>query len=291
MSLIDRLRECNDADTTDYLPLRVPFESSASHLGAIAGWVHPEMAPRLARHPNVFLVKPDSVTLAPALDTYGKRSVALNEALRSIYERDSSGFGRWCDEVTPVVPALGGTPLFDIERCATMTLGIWTTGVHLNGYVRQSDEIAMMVARRSHKIAAQPGKLDQIVAGFLPVGGDPVAKLVAEAEEEAGISAEMLRAAQPVAPIGFQMRVPLGLKRGICLTYDLELPDDFVPVNHDGEVEGFELLSAKALIEILSAGPEFKFDCALVVLRFLIRHGIIDCDHPNYRALVDGLAL
>jgi hypothetical protein len=283
MSLIDRVLDCNNAILANYLPFRVG--------AVVVGWVDPEMATRLAKHQNVFIRECNSVTLAPELDTYEKRSVAVNEALWSIYECNPIGFGHWCDELTPVVPTIGSTPLFNIERCAAMTLGIWTTGVHLNGYVHNSDGLSMMVARRSHKIAAQPGKLDQIVAGFLPVGSDPMAKLVAEAEEEAGISAEMLLTAKPAPQVGFQMRAPLGLQRGICHPYDLELPATFKPVNQDGEVEGFELIPAERLVEILAAGPEFKFDCALVVLGFLIRHGIIGDDHSEHDAVLAGLNL
>jgi hypothetical protein len=39
----------------------------------------------------------------------------------------------------------------------------------------------------------------------------------------------------------------------------------------------------------VEAGDDFKFNCALVVIDFLIRHGLIAPDHPDYVALVRGL--
>ena len=39
----------------------------------------------------------------------------------------------------------------------------------------------------------------------------------------------------------------------------------------------------------VEAGGDFKFNCALVVNDFLVRHGLIVPDHPDYVALLRGL--
>jgi len=41
--------------------------------------------------------------------------------------------------------------------------------------------------------------------------------------------------------------------------------------------------------EILSAGEDFKFNVALVLIDFLIRHGHIAPDHPDYSDLALGM--
>lgn len=58
---------------------------------------------------------------------------------------------------------------------------------------------------------------------------------------------------------------------------DLEVPPTFEPVNADGEAESFQLVPIEQLKELIIS-PEFKFNCALVCLDFLIRHGHI---HPD----------
>jgi hypothetical protein len=41
--------------------------------------------------------------------------------------------------------------------------------------------------------------------------------------------------------------------------------------------------------EILSAGEDFKFNVALVLIDFLIRHGHVAPDQPDYSELALGL--
>ena len=41
--------------------------------------------------------------------------------------------------------------------------------------------------------------------------------------------------------------------------------------------------------EIVSETREFKFNCNLVIIDFLVRHGLIAPDHPDYLDIVAGL--
>lgn len=58
--------------------------------------------------------------------------------------------------------------------------------------------------------------------------------------------------------------------------YDLELPSDgsVVPVPSDGEVEEFYLWGVEEIKEHLAKG-EFKPNCAMVMLDFFVRHGVL----------------
>ena len=52
--------------------------------------------------------------------------------------------------------------------------------------------------------------------------------------------------------------------------YDLELPANFVPTNHDGEVSGFiEIPLAEAAARILA--DEFTSDAAFVTADYILR--------------------
>jgi hypothetical protein len=43
------------------------------------------------------------------------------------------------------------------------------------------------------------------------------------------------------------------------------------------------------VLELVENTRRFKFNCALVIIDFMIRHGVIDADHPDYEALALGL--
>ncbi|XP_037630012.1 uncharacterized protein YJR142W-like [Sebastes umbrosus] len=71
--------------------------------------------------------------------------------------------------------------------------------------------------------------------------------------------------------------------------FDLELPPEFKPRVGDGEVQEFYLLPIDKVKELV-ATDDFKPNCAMVVLDFLIRHSFIDPDtEPCYQEFVAGL--
>lgn len=72
---------------------------------------------------------------------------------------------------------------------------------------------------------------------------------------------------------------------------DLKLPKDFTPVAQDGEVQEFYKLPVESVLEIVSRteGDVYKDNCNLVVLDFMIRHGVLSPDMPGYLNLVRGL--
>ena len=79
------------------------------------------------------------------------------------------------------------------------------------------------------------------------------------------------------------------MRNDVLFVYDLELPGDFRPQNTDGEIDDFYLWPLDRVTETVRDGDEFKFNCALVVIDFLIRHGHIGPEEPDYMALIDGL--
>ena len=67
------------------------------------------------------------------------------------------------------------------------------------------------------------------------------------------------------------------------------LPEDFEPRNTDGEIEDFRLMPMADVIATVSETDDFKFNCSLVVIDFLMRHGYIEADHPDYMEILHGL--
>ncbi|TNF99520.1 MAG: NUDIX domain-containing protein, partial [Gammaproteobacteria bacterium] len=157
------------------------------------------------------------------------------------------------------------------------------------GYVLRDDGIWMWIGRRSIDKIHEPGMLDQIVAGGLPHGLSLDENLRKECQEEAGISAELASSAVPVGTVTYERQITRGLKPDTLFCYDLELPENFQPVCQDGEVDEFMLLPLDEVIALVRDTNEFKLNCNLVIIDFLIRHGLISPEEPDYQQLVNGL--
>jgi 8-oxo-dGTP pyrophosphatase MutT (NUDIX family) len=280
MSFVDRLRACSAFDPADYLPFSVDGQS--------VGLVRPEFAASLAEFSHVFLVSAHEVRLAPDLVGADARTRAVEEVLRQLAAR---GVIRgWRDEPYSVAAAPDQPSLFLMERAAIPKFGIWASGVHVNGFVREGDELLMWIGRRSPDKYTAPNKLDQIVAGGRPAHLTVWETVLKEGEEEANIDAALASRALPVGAITYCTERREGLRRDVLYVYDLELPRDFVPVNHDGEIAEFRLWTIRRVLETVRDTDDFKFNCALVVIDFLIRHGLIaPDDEPDYLTLVRGL--
>ena len=280
MSFVDRLRACSAFDPAAYLPFAVDGQS--------VGLVRPEFAAGLAEFSDVFLVAPDGVRLAPDLMGAAARTRAVEEVLRQLSAR---GVIRgWRGEPYSVAAAPEQPALFLMERAAIPKFGIWASGVHVNGFVREGDELFMWIGRRSPDKHTAPNKLDQIVAGGRPADLTIREAVLKESEEEANIDRALALRALPVGAITYRTEQREGLRRDVLYVFDLELPRDFAPVNHDGEIAEFNLWPIHRVLETVRDTDEFKFNCALVVIDFLIRHGLIAPDEqPDYLTLVRGL--
>jgi 8-oxo-dGTP pyrophosphatase MutT (NUDIX family) len=129
-----------------------------------------------------------------------------------------------------------------------------------------------------------------MVAGGQPEGLGIGENLVKECAEEAAIPADLAVAARPVGTISYRHALPAGLKPDEMFCYDLELPADFQPENADGEVHAFTRLPAEEVVAIVRDTDRFKFNCALVLIDFFVRHGLIGPDdEPDYAEICNGL--
>jgi isopentenyldiphosphate isomerase len=272
MSFLDRIAECNAHDLSHFRPFMVA--------GQRVGWVRLELQARLAGFPDVFKVDDRGITLNPRLKTFEERSTAVIAPLRAL-EKQGLVTG-WRDEPYPINTSFTAQPLMQMERAAIPHFGVRAYGVHMNGFVRRKDGLHMWVARRARDKPTYPGMLDNTVAGGQPIGISLADNLVKECKEEANIPASLARQAIAVGAITYCMEAPDGLKPDVQFCYDLELPDDFTPSNTDGEIDEFFLWPIARVAETVRDTREFKFNCNLVIIDFLLRHGVLPPDDPDY---------
>jgi isopentenyldiphosphate isomerase len=195
----------------------------------------------------------------------------------------------WRGELYPATTAFRAEPALHLERAAAAYLGLRTYGVHLNGFVRRSNGIHLWVPRRARTKPTYPGRLDNTVAGGQPSGVSLIENLVKECKEEANIPPTLARQARSVGVVTYCAEIAEGLQPEAEFCFDLELPEDFVPSNTDGEIDEFMLWPIEYVAELVRDTCEFMPCCNLVIMHFLMRHGILPPEHPDYIAIAQGL--
>ena len=285
MSFLDRIREINRRGPDGF----TPFVVDGRRLGAVR---NDRIGPLLSATAAIVRAGDGGLAFAPDLAAGGPDAAAArNEAMAAAAARlsEAGNIGALRRELYPAARRFGETPAFVIDRAAVPFLGLRAWGVHLNGYTRRDGGLHMWVGLRARDKPTYPGRLDNMVAGGPPAGLGLTENLVKECAEEADIPEALARRARPVGAITYVQQAPEGLKPDVQFCFDLELPPDFVPRNTDGEIESFALWPVERVAETVAETREFKDNCNLVVIDFLIRHGFIPPDDPDYVALVRGL--
>lgn len=186
--------------------------------------------------------------------------------------------------------------LFSMERSAAALLGVVTYGVHMTAFVREDNTVKIWAPRRAETKQTYPGMMDNTVAGGLSTGEQPFNCLIREAEEEASLPKDIARHAKACGTLTyFHVRdARAGGETGLCqpecqYLYDLELSPDIVPRPGDDEAVDFQLLSVEDVKKAMAAG-KFKPNCAIVLLEFFVRHGIVTAENePDYIEIVSRL--
>lgn len=283
MSYLDRIRAANTHRLDGY----VPFLLDAVRVGCVSSG----FAEMLSQWPEVFRVGDRQLSLAadlePADVPVAERTRAVGEVLESLRERGV--IDGWRDELYPVNRTWSDPARLLIERAAVPWFGVRGYGVHMNGYVREAGGMKMWVARRSLTKPTGPGKLDQMVAGGQPANIGLRENMIKECQEEAGIPPDIAERVRAVGAISYALETSIGFRPDLIFNFDLELPGNFSPVNTDGEVEDFYLWPMERVMETVRESDAFKFNCGLVVIDFLVRHGYIAADDPQYSEIVEGL--
>uniref|UniRef100_A0A3P8UWQ3 Thiamin pyrophosphokinase 2 n=1 Tax=Cynoglossus semilaevis TaxID=244447 RepID=A0A3P8UWQ3_CYNSE len=243
--------------------------------GSQVGWIPPHVTSLLTGYPEVFS-SPNggAVSLCPSLDSYQKRSEAVDAVLQSLRGEDSLGCLKgWRDE----------------EQPNNIIMKHYFSEVQSDSSYHNSGEVSMWLGRRSPTKQTYPGLLDNLAAGGLSADVSIKHTLVKECQEEACIPAAIAEKALHVSTVSYTYEDEEGVFPECQFVFDLELPLDFRPRVGDGEVQEFYLLPIDKVKELL-ATDDFKPNCAMVALDFLIRHSFIDPDtEPFYQEFLAGL--
>ncbi len=279
MSLLDRVRACQVFEPGDFTPFIVD--------GELVGRVRAEAIIELADFSDIFAFEGGRVAMRGHIRGFDARTEVMDAVTREL--RDRGLISGWREEPYPVGTGFSEPALFDMERAAVPFFGVRAYGVHINGWVDGDDGPAMWIGRRALHKPTGPGLLDQMVAGGQPSGMGLMENVIKECREEAGIAQDLASLAKPVGTISYVTERAEGLRHDVLFNYDLLVPADFTPINEDGEVAEFMLWPMARVIEELESRETFKFNAALVVIDFLVRHGFVDPEMPGYTDIVAGL--
>jgi hypothetical protein len=252
------------------------------------GFLDKNLISLLIKETDFFVPHAEGFALSPQAQNFAARSEVLLQATKWI----GSHYGKKLrNESYAVIQKWGDDPIAQIDRVAVPWFGIRAWGVHVNGFTRKSDGIHLWIGERAADRLANPGKLDNMIGGGQPIGLTVVENLCKEAKEEAGIESTLALTAKQKSIINYRFESKEGLRSDTIFAFDLELPEDYIPQNTDGEVAAFHLMPISEVAHLVHDTDSFKYNCNLVVIDFLIRHGFILPDHAEYKALQDALSL
>lgn len=264
-----------------------------SHDGVAIGYLSPIIVELFTKEKE-FIVdhSAKTVSIDKSMDTFEKRNQLFEQVGLKWKEIEHLELKHgWRNELYTVYNPTN-TPYLLLERAFSVLLGVVTYGTHINGYVppqkSSNGKLKMWIPRRSPNKPTYPGMLDNTVAGGLgyPYGlWDTVVK---ECFEEAGLPEDFVKSKSKSVGVLLYMYVPSsGIERvqpEVEYIYDLEFDDEttITPHPEDGEAEDFTLMDTDEILKRLN-NHEFKPNCGLVIIDFLIRHGILTpSDDTNF---------
>ena len=226
----------------------------------------------------------ETKTISPVVSVVPMTIARQNSAIKNVLdftrkERKFRVLDGWRDELYQIYGAPVGTVM---ERAGSSLFGIVTVGVHMTAYTRSDGVMKIWVPRRAKSKDTYGGMLDNTVAGGISAGEMPFEGLVREAAEEASLPEELVRKSARSGGVVTYFYVrderaggETGLLQPECeYVYDLQLEEAVVPKPGDNEVEDFYLWTVEEVQKALAEG-QFKPNCAMVLLDFFVRHGII----------------
>jgi len=277
-SFLRHFKACNERDMEKF----APFYVGAQQLG----WIKKKIAALLPEEMEFFSPHKGGLALTPQRDNFAARSEALAQAAKWISEKRERKLRK---EMYPVLEKWGDTPLAQLDRAAVPWFGLKGCGVHVNGYVRKKNAVHLWVGERAKDREVSPGKYDNLIGGGQPIGLTLEENLAKEAKEEAGLGPDYVKQMKPVGSISYMLEKQGGLRNDELFVYDLELPPDCTPRNTDGEVEKFTLMPLDEVAAIIRDTDCFKFNCNVVIVDFLMRHGFFKPQDAEYAGIKTAL--
>ncbi|TVQ86569.1 MAG: DUF4743 domain-containing protein [Chromatiaceae bacterium] len=279
MPFLDHIRACNSWNPADFMPFVVDGER--------LGTVRISLASALVRLRAEFCIRGDALHWQFVPEGFAARTEALHALCLELAQQGL--ISHLHGEQYAVTPGRREDARFLIDRACAPYFGVRAFGQHLNGFVRRDDGLHLWIGRRSANRRVAPNQLDQLVAGGLPWGVELAANLRKECWEEARLDADLAARARPVGIVSYCRDSSRGLKPDVIYCYDLELPPEFTPHCNDEEVQAFYCWPIAQVMATVRDTTDFKLNCNLVIIDFLIRHGLLGPEHPDYPAIAQGL--
>ncbi|MEY2689067.1 MAG: hypothetical protein RL375_3265 [Pseudomonadota bacterium] len=260
------LREARRHDASQRLPFDVLDAGIRRRVGSVA-----------TRHLSALPI--DGTTFG--LDTQGlvltiaasQRDALLADLNHRLHQ---AGLVRgWRHETFGLLHKSGEPPLALIERASARFWGSLTLGAHGNGLATGTAPDAapqVWLGRRSSTKSTDPGMLDNLIGGGVPAHQTPLQALHREGFEEAGLDLARMRSARPTGVYRIVRDLPEGLQNEDIHVHEIDLPDEVVPANQDGEVAQFLRLDIATTLRHVQAG-DLTVDASIATLDCALRHG------------------
>jgi isopentenyldiphosphate isomerase len=279
------IEECNKYKLNEFIPFVI---KGNDHMLAdiIVGYIHHTKLQWLNQFSDIEF-KDNKLSFIKSITNLQQRTKAINSVAKILYQQQK--IKSWVGEQYDVCDYFGSEVLFTIERAAATLFGIQKQGVHVNAYVIKNAQYYIWVAKRAIDKPTWPGKLDHLVAGGHTSGLAIETTLQKECQEEAGMNLEQSSQAIAVGIVDYNVQTNNNLSRDTIFIYDIELDDNFIPKNTDGEVDEFFLWPIEQVLETIRNTQDYKTNCNLVIIDFAIRHGFIKPDDDRYVQIVNGL--
>jgi len=253
----------------------LPEEAMPWYLGEAhspTGYLTPEHAKVLLSLRQDWQRVPHGLRWDTPEKTHASRSLALAKLAAELRDLGhvtgwrNEKFSYWPDAIIlanghPIEPTGALSAAFEMERAAYRFFGLRAHAVHVNGF---TEDGFLWCGRRSLTKATDPGMLDNIAAGGLPVGESLQTCGVREMAEEAGLSEALALTAVAQGQVTTCRSVPRGWHHETLWVYNLLMPADVQPVNQDGEVAEFSLLSPAQVVQAI-ASKRMTVDAACVL--------------------------
>lgn len=184
----------------------------------------------------------------------------LREIARRLYAINA--IHTWRDESLDVVDSHTGQAIAQAERSVFRFFGFTTTCVH----ALARDAETHWVSQRSLTKAVGPGLFDTLAGGLMSAGETPLATLIRETHEEAGIELNPETDIQTERCVRFLVTRPVneGWMREIVFGYPVRIRQN--PQNLDGEVNRFLKLSSDEVNRLIEKN-RFTLDAALCLIK------------------------
>ena len=259
------LNDLRASANTPPLRPRVPLWAGESIIGS----VEPDFLSQTALQPFLYgreqlLKEEQSSSLGWRL--LGDVSTSLNQLAKALNSANLGG--AWRGEQLAVHDQLGhlkGT----VERAAVRLLGIATRAVHL---AARTADGRHWVQQRSLTKANDPGLWDTLMGGMVSSADTIQSALERETWEEAGLRLDQLNDLARGGVLAIRQPARDGNGAGYVVEdidwFTCTVPDGVLPVNQDGEVAQFVLMTSGEVMAAMQRG-EFPTEAALILIEVL----------------------